>query len=82
MSAPHSYSQEHYLLCDNREKNCVTKLSAREKEKREQERERDVKMFETNISENKGRTSHACTCYEVVLQPKSGLFESPSQTET
>lgn len=79
MSAPHSYNQEHYLLCDNRE--CVTKLRVREKEKRERERERDVKMFETNMSENKGRMSQACTCYEVVLQPKSGLLESPSQTE-
>lgn len=83
MSAPHSYSQEHYLLCDNREKKRVTKIvSERKGEKGERKQERDVQMFETIMSKNKGRTSQVCACYEVVLQPKSGLLESPSQTET
>jgi len=59
MSAPHSYSQEHYLLCDNREKKCVTKWSERKREKKESYKE-TLRCLKQTCRRTKGeRHKHA-----------------------
>lgn len=44
--------------------------------------DKDITMFKTTTSKNKERMSQMHACYEVVLQPKCGLLETCSQTET